>query len=75
MRRLVRSRVFNNVRTATRNLDLLPATSTPILFPSSSYCIGGFWPVHGGHNGGFFLHPSVRRLKSGRTSAPRLPQA
>ena len=59
LRRRVSSRAFTNARTATRNLDLLPATSAPILFPSSSYCIGGFWPVHGGHNSGFFLHPPV----------------
>ena len=38
MRGLVRSRVFNNARTAPRNLDLLPAISAPILFPNSSYC-------------------------------------
>jgi hypothetical protein len=36
-----------------RSIDLLPAMSAPALFPGSSYCIGGFWPVHGGHNGSF----------------------
>jgi len=60
IRRLVRSRFFNNARTATRNLDLPLAIATPSLH-SSSYCIGGFWPVHGGHNGGLFWHPPVRR--------------
>src|SRR3974390_2351073 len=31
---------------------------TPSL-PSSSYCISGFWPVHGGYNGEHFRHPPV----------------
>ena len=55
IRRLVRSRFFNNARTATRNLDLPLAIGDPPPRPSSSYCIGGFWPVHGGHNGRLFL--------------------
>ena len=55
IRRLVRSRFFNNARTATRNLDLPLAIGDPHPRPSSSYCIGGFWPVHGGHNGRLFL--------------------
>jgi hypothetical protein len=53
-RRRLSSRAFTNVRTATRNRDLLPAISAPIPFPSFSYFMGGFRPVHGGHNGGFF---------------------
>jgi hypothetical protein len=51
---LVRSHVFNNVRTADRNLDLPLAIGDPHLIPSPSYCIGGFWPVHGGHSSGLF---------------------
>ena len=54
-RRRVRRRVLSNARTATRNLDLPLAIGAPHLIPSPSYCIGGFWPVHGGHNGGLFL--------------------
>jgi hypothetical protein len=56
-RRRVSSRDLTSVRTATRNRDLLPAISAPIPFPKSSYCIGEFWPVHGGHNGRLFLYP------------------
>jgi len=48
-RRLVRPRVFNNARTASRNRDL--AIRAPLSSPAASYCIGGFWPVHGGNNG------------------------
>jgi hypothetical protein len=33
IRRLVRSRLFNNARTATRNLDLPLAICDPILVP------------------------------------------
>ena len=57
IRRLVRWRVFNNDRTATRNLDLPLAIGDSSL-PSSSYCIVRFWPVHGGHSGGLFLPPA-----------------
>ena len=52
IRRLVRSRLFNNARTASRNRDL--AIRAP-QSPAASYSMGGFWPVHGGHNGGLFL--------------------
>ena len=55
IRRLVRSRFFNNARTATRNLDLPLAIWRPPSLHSSSYRTGGFWPVHGGHNGRLFL--------------------
>jgi hypothetical protein len=51
MRRLI-LRDFNNVRTAIRNGDLTIRDLHPR--PGSSYCISGFWPVHGGHNGGLF---------------------
>src|SRR3974390_975552 len=53
-RRLVRSRVFNNARIATRNLDLPLAIDVTPSLPSSSYCTGGFWPVHGGHTAAGF---------------------
>src|SRR6516165_8210428 len=62
IRRLVRSRFFNNARTATRNLDLPLAIGDPHPRPSSSYCIGGFWPVHGGHRQAFF---GIRRRSGG----------
>ena len=39
-RRLVRSRVFNNARTATRNLDLLPAIGRSPSHPQPVYCMG-----------------------------------
>jgi hypothetical protein len=42
IRRLVRSRVFNNARTATRNLDLPLAMETPHLTHKPVYSIGGF---------------------------------
>ena len=43
MRRLVRSRVFNNARTATRNLDLPLAIGDPIATQlSPSMCAGHF---------------------------------
>ena len=45
IRRLVRSRVFNNARTATRNLDLPLAMEGPHLTHQPVYCIGGF-PRH-----------------------------
>jgi hypothetical protein len=60
-RRRLSSRAFTDVRTATRNRDLLPTISAPIPFPKSSYCIGEFWPVHGGHNRRLFLYPPVSR--------------
>ena len=63
IRRLVPSRFFNNARTATRNLDLPLAIGDPHPRPSSSYCIGGFWPVHGGHNGRLFF--GIRRRSGG----------
>jgi hypothetical protein len=53
IRRLVRSRVFSNARTAIRNGDLAIRDLHPR--PGSSYRISGFGPVHGGHNGGLFL--------------------
>ena len=53
MRRLVRSRVFNNARTATRNLDLLPPIGRSPFHPQHVYCIGGFRPVYGGNMAGF----------------------
>jgi len=37
-----------------RNIGLLRAISTRAPFPGSSYCIGGFGPVRGGHNGQLF---------------------
>jgi hypothetical protein len=37
-----------------RNIGLLRAISAPALFPSSSYCMGGFGPVRGSHNGQLF---------------------
>jgi hypothetical protein len=47
-----RFRVFTNVRTATRNLDLPLAIRDPVL-PGSPYVPkGGFGPVHFCHNGG-----------------------
>ena len=52
-------RVFNNARTATRNLDLPLAMEDPHLTHQPVYCIGGFRPVHGGNTAGF---SSVRRL-------------
>jgi len=59
MRRLARSRVFNNARTASRNRDLPLAMEDPHLTHQPVYCIGGFRPVHGGNTAGF---SSVRRL-------------
>jgi len=59
MRRLVRSRVFNSARTATRNRDLPLAMEDPHLTHQPVYCIGGFRPVYGGNTAGF---SSVRRL-------------
>ena len=53
MRRLVRSRFFNNVRTATRNLDLPLAMEGPLTH-QPVYCIDGFRPVYGGNTAGFF---------------------
>ena len=42
---------------------------TPSL-PSSSYCTGGFWPVHGGNSGGVFVLGGrrVRCVAAGRIS-------
>ena len=41
---------------------------TPSL-PSSSYCIGGFWPVHGGNSGGVLsLGEGVRCVAADRIS-------
>jgi hypothetical protein len=54
IRRLVRSRLFNNARTATRNLDLPLAMEGPHLTHKPVYCIGGFRPVYGGNTGGLF---------------------
>ena len=73
MRRLVRPRVFNSVRTATRNLDLPPAIGRSPSLPSSSYCTGGFWPVHGGHSGGLFWHPPVSRASCSTSLGRRSP--
>jgi len=44
---------------------------TPSL-PSSSYCTGGFWPVHDGHNDELFLHPrrSAGGLSFGHATVP-----
>src|SRR5215471_3662525 len=55
MRRLACSRLFNNARTATRNLDLLPAIGKSPSHPQPVYCMGGFRPVYGGNTGGLFL--------------------
>jgi hypothetical protein len=55
IRRLVRGRVFNNVRTATRNLDLPLAMEGPHFTHQPVYCIDGFRPVYGGNTGGAFL--------------------
>src|SRR5215471_5849715 len=49
MRRLVRPRVFNNARTASRNLDLPPAIGRSPSHPQPVYCMGGFRPVYGGN--------------------------
>ena len=73
MRRLVRPRVFNSARTATRNLDLPPAIGGSPSLPSSSYCTGGFWPVHGGHSGGLFWHPPVSRASCSTSLGRRSP--
>jgi hypothetical protein len=66
IRRLVRWRVFNSARTATRNLDLPLAIGVTPPLPSSSYRIGRFWPGHGGHTAaGFswsFLYGAFRLL-------------
>jgi hypothetical protein len=66
IRRLVRSRFFNNVRTATRNLDLPLAICDPILVPVLSYFIARFRPVHGGNTAGFFwgIRQFARRVFS-----------
>src|SRR6516162_10012152 len=61
MRRLVRSRVFNNPRTATRNLDLPLAMEGPHLTHKPVYCIGGFRPVYGGNTSGLFCFRSELR--------------
>ena len=75
MRRLVRPRVFNNARTASRNGDLAIRDLHPR--PGSSYRISGFWPVHGGHNGGLFLastgQPASLIRPSDSAAARRLP--
>jgi hypothetical protein len=55
MRRLVRSRVFNNARTATRNRDLPLAMEGPHLTHKPVYRIGGFQPVYGGNTAVLFL--------------------
>jgi hypothetical protein len=55
MRRLVRSRLFNNARTATRNLDLPLAMEGPHLTHKPVYCMGGFRPVYGGNTAVLFL--------------------
>ena len=52
IRRLVRSRLFNNARTASRNRDL--AIRAPISHQAFPNCMDGFGPVYGGHNGGLF---------------------
>jgi hypothetical protein len=49
IRRLVRARAFNNVRTATRNRDLPLAMEGPHLTHQPVYCINGFRPVRGGN--------------------------
>jgi len=56
IRRRDRPRIFNKLRTATRNFDLLLAMATPDLFSSGSwqYFIGEFRPVLGGNSGGLF---------------------
>jgi hypothetical protein len=51
-RRRVRSRVFNNARTASRNRDLPLAMESPLTH-QPVYCIGGFRPVYGGNTAGF----------------------
>src|SRR6516164_6716713 len=53
--RLVRLRVFTNVRTATRNLDLPLAIRDPRSSGSPYVPKGGFGPVHFCHNGGLSL--------------------
>jgi len=54
IRRLI-LRDFNNVRTATRNLDLPLAIEGPHLTHKPVYCIGGFRPVYGGNTAVLFL--------------------
>jgi len=66
--RRVRLRVFNNARTAIRNLDLPLAIGVTPSLPSSSYCTGGFWPVHGGHSGGF--SPPGTQIAWGERAVP-----
>jgi hypothetical protein len=52
MRRLVRSRVVNNARTATRNFDLPLAMEGPHLNPQPVYCTDGFRPAYGSNTAG-----------------------
>jgi hypothetical protein len=62
IRRLVRPRVFNNARTATRNLDLPLAICDPIfvpLFLVHSRILASAWRRYAGAQAGLFVSNDV----------------
>jgi len=70
-----RFRVFTNVRTATRNLDLPLAIRDPRSSGSPYVPKGGFGPVHFCHNGGLSVAraPLSRRSVTMDVVDPRYP--
>jgi hypothetical protein len=68
--RRVRLRVFTNVRTATRNLDLpLAIRESPIACQPFPTATGGLGPVQGGNMAGFFSVTALR-LPASQTKGP-----
>src|SRR6516162_2082084 len=61
IRRLVRSRFFNNARTATRNLDLPLAIGDPHLLTAPPTASADSGQCRAATRAGFFWHPPVRR--------------